>query len=253
LIKIKSEIYEKTLAVGKAIDCETAAAVLSRHGFKCLRENMLTKTINVYELVKSAAEKFGLSVPKIAVANTIVPNAAAAGPSPSRGVTLLTTGLLVQLEEDEILNVVGHELSHLRARDPLILFGLTAAEYLLRFYVFLNFFFVNIFFGYLYLFFALTVVFFVAKFFEGRADLDAAVRIGQPKVLAEALRKIGFSKLQFARIPSYRLQSWIRWDPHPPTYFRVARLEKLDDPEKVQHPLLQSIKDNIQGFHESLS
>jgi len=99
----------------------------------------------------------------------------------------------------------------------------------------------------------MAVIYFVAKFFEGRADLDSAVKIGQPEVLAEALRKIGYRKLQFERIPAYKIQGWIGWDPHPPIYFRVARLEKLESPEKVKHTLIQSIKDNIRGFLAALS
>jgi len=199
--------------------------------------------------VKRAADTFELPVPKITVANTILPNAAASGPSPSRGIVLITTGLLVQLEDDEIFSVIGHEFSHLKGRDPLLLFGLSAAEYLLRVYVFWPLLF---FFGYFYIFFALTIVYFIAKFFEGRADLEAAVRIGQPKVLAEALRKIAFRRLQFERLPSYRIQGWMGWDPHPPIYFRVARLEKLDDVKKVRHPFLQSVRDNIKGFVDAL-
>ena len=34
---------------------------------------------------------------------------------PRRGLVLITTGLLVQLEENEILGVLGHELGHLQA------------------------------------------------------------------------------------------------------------------------------------------
>ncbi|NIR18106.1 MAG: M48 family metalloprotease, partial [Desulfobacterales bacterium] len=253
LTEIKSEIYEKTLAVGKTIDCETTAEVLSRHGFECIPENMTTKIVNVYQIVKNAAGKFGLPVPKIVLANNILPNAAASGPGPSRGVILITTGLLVQLEEDEILNVVGHELSHLKGRDPIVLFGLSAAEYLIRFYVFLNLFLSSFLFGYLYLFFALTGVFFIAKFFEGRADLEAAAKMGQPKVLAEALRKIGFRRLQLQRKPAYKFQGWIKWDPHPPIYFRIARLEGLEDLEKVKHPLIKSAQDNIRALIEALS
>jgi len=211
---------------------------------------MSTKTVNVYDIVKRAAERFELPVPKIVIANTILANAAASGPSPSRGIVLITSGLLVQLEDDEIFSVVGHEFSHLKGRDPVVLFVLTAAEYLLRFYVFLPYLF---FFGYFYLFFALGAVYFVAKFFEARADLEAAVKIGQPKVLAEALRKIGFRKLQFERMPSYKIQGWIGWDPHPPIYFRVARLEKLDTAENVRHLMIQSIKDNIRGFLEAIN
>ncbi len=250
LMKMKAEIYEKTLAVGRAIDCDVVDEVFSKYDFKCVRENMSTKTVNVYDVVKRAAERFRLPVPNIVVANTILPNAAASGLSPSRGVILITTGLLVQLEDDEIFNVVGHEFSHLKARDPLVLFGLTAGEYLLRFYVFWPF---LVYFGYIYLFFALSIVYFIAKFFEGRADLDAAVKIGQPEVLAEALRKIGFRKLRFERMPAYRIQGWIGWDPHPPIYFRVSRLESLQEPDKVKHPLIQSIKDNISGFFDAIS
>jgi heat shock protein HtpX len=69
--------------------------------------------------------------------------------------------------------------------------------------------------------------------------------------LAEALEKIGFRRLQFERAPSYRVQEWLSWDPHPPIYFRVDRLEKMRNPEKAEHPLLQSIKDVIKGFFAS--
>jgi len=250
LMRIKAEIYERTLAVGKAVDCETINEVFSRYGFTCRFESMSTKTVNVYDIVKKAAEKFGLPIPKIVIANTIMPNAAASGPYPSRGIILITSGLLVQLEDDEILSVIGHEFSHLKGRDPLLLFALTATEYLLRVYVFLRFIFI---FGYFYLFFALTAVYFIAKFFEAKADLEAAVRLGQPEVLAEALRKIGFRRLQFERMPAYRIQEWLGWDPHPPLYFRIARLERIRDATRIRHLFIQSIKDNISGFLEALS
>ena len=249
LMKIKAEIYERTLAVGKAVDCETINEVFSQYGFTCRYENMSTKTVNVYDIVRKAAEKFGLPVPKIFIANTILPNAAASGPYPSRGIVLITSGLLVQLEDDEILSVIGHEFSHLKGRDPLLLFALTAAEYLLRVYVFWPFIFV---FGYFYFFIALTAVYFIAKFFEAKADLEAAVRLGHPEVLAEALRKIGFRRLQFERMPAYRIQEWLGWDPHPPLYFRIARLERIKDVTRIRHPFIQSIKDNITGFLEAL-
>jgi heat shock protein HtpX len=254
LLEMKKEIYENTLAVGKTIDCETAEEVFVKHGFECKSENMSTKTVNVYQLVKNTAEKFNFRIPKILVSNTMLPNAAASGPSPSRGVVLVTTGLLVQLEEDEILSVLGHEFGHLKGRDPLILFALTAAEYMFRFYVLFSFFpilFTSIF-GFLYLMLVFGGIYFVAKFFEARADLVSAQVIGQPEVLAEALEKIGFRRLQSERSPSYRIQEWLSWDPHPPIYFRIGRLEKLQSPEKAKYPLLRSIKDVINGFFASL-
>jgi len=255
LLEMKKEIYENTLAVGKTIDCETAEKVFLKHGFECKPENMSTKTVNIYQLVKTVAEKFNFRIPKVLVSNTMLPNAAASGPSPSRGVVLVTTGLLVQLEEDEILSVLGHEFGHLKGRDPLILSALTAAEYLFRFYVLFWLFPILYYyplFSFLYLMLYFSGIYFVAKFFEARADLISAQAIGQPKVFAEALEKIGFRRLQFERSPSYRVQEWLSWDPHPPIYFRVGRLEKMQSPEKVKHPLLRSIKDVINGFFISL-
>ena len=147
------------------------------------------------------------------------------------------------------MSVIGHEFSHLRARDPLTLFGITSGEFLLRVYVLWPLVYL---FGFLYLFLAFGVIYFIAKFFESRADLEAAIKIGQPAVLAEALEKIGYRRLQFERMPSYRIQEWLGFDPHPPIYFRVARLEKLESPVKIEHPLIQSIKDNVRGFYAAL-
>ena len=101
---------------------------------------------------------------------------------------------------------------------------------------------------FLYLIVAMGIIYFIAKFFEARADLQSAITIGQPQVLAEALRKIGFRKLQFEQAPIHKIQGWINWDPHPPTYFRINRLEKLKTPVEVKHPLIQSVKDVIDGF-----
>ena len=183
----------------------------------------------------------------------MVPNAAASGPSPSRGVVLITTGLLVQLEEPEIISVLGHEFGHLKGRDPLLLYGLTSAEFLFRFYVLFTFFplIFTSFLFFAYFWAVMVVIFFIAKFFEARADLVSAIKMGQPEVLAGALEKIGFQRLLYERTPSFRLQEWLGLDPHPPIYFRVDRLEKLKSPQQIKHPLIQSIKDVFSGFRDS--
>ena len=251
LLQMKKEIYDKTIALGKPVECETAREVMAKHGLECSPENMGTKTVNVYQIVQETTSKFNLPVPKIAISNTMVPNAAAAGPSPSHGVVLITTGLLVQLEENEIRTVLGHELSHLKSRDPFVLFGIVSVEYLFRVFFLMSYFpvFFSYFGGLFYLLFILFAIYFIAKFFEARADLESAIKIGNPKVLAGALRKIGFRRLQFERSPAYRIQDWITWDPHPPLYFRIARLEKMDKaPVEVKHTFIQSAKDCIRGF-----
>jgi heat shock protein HtpX len=251
--ELKKEVYDQVISKKGEIDCEAAQQIFLKHGFECSPENFTTKKVNVYDLIKRTADRFHFPMPEIVVSNTVVPNAAASGPSPSRGVVLITTGLLEQLEDDEILSVLGHEFGHLKGRDPLLLYGLTGAEFLFRFYVLLPLFPV-IFLTYLfipYFWAVMVVIFFIAKFFEARADLVSAIVFEQPKVLAEALEKIGFKKLLYERTPSYRFQEWINWDPHPPIYFRVNRLEKLKVPVDVRHPLIQSAKDVVNGFRAS--
>lgn len=254
VLAIKKQVYEEILAERGEIDCNAAQKVFRKHGVECQPENLSAKKVNVYELVKKVADKFGFSVPKIVVSNTMMPNAAAAGPSPSRGVVLITTGLLVQLEEEEVISVLGHEFGHLKGRDPLLLYGLTSAEFLFRFYVLFPLFpfIFSSFMFFLYFWAVMVVIFFIAKFFEARADLTSAIKIGKPEVLAGALEKIGFQRLLYERTPSFRIQEWLGLDPHPPIYFRINRLEKLQAPEKVKRPLIQSIKDVLTGFKDSI-
>jgi heat shock protein HtpX len=105
----------------------------------------------------------------------------------------------------------------------------------------------------LYFILALGVIFFFGKFLESRADLDSANVLGKPKVLAEALRKIAFKRLfpLYKREPEfsgYRRMEWLQLDPHPPIYFRIAQLDSLEEPVRIQHTFLMAVKDNLRGF-----
>ena len=245
LLKVKKEIYDRTLAVDRPIDSQVAQEVFNSYGLTIRPENLLTKRIDVHGIVEKAAARFNMPIPKVMISNVIVPNAAATGPSPRFGLVLVTTGLLVQLDKEEILAVVGHEMSHVRRRDPLALFAVVSAEYLLRVYYFWSLFYH---FGLLYFFFALGVVYFIFKFFEARADLDSALTLGHPEILAGALRKIGYRRIQLERMQPNRIGSWLGWNPHPPVSFRVERLENLSEPQKIRHPFIKSIKDCIEGL-----
>ena len=241
--QMKKEIYEKTFALGKEPTCEVAEEVFEKYGFKCESGRMSGKKVDVYSIVKTAADRFGLTIPKITVSNIMLPNAAATGPTPGHATVLITTGLLVQLDDSEVLSVVGHEMGHLKGHDPLWLFGLMSFGYMILLllppFMFSSF---------IYFMAGMGVIYFIAKFFEARADLYSAVVIGQPRVLAESLRKIGFRKLQLEKIPQFRIQAWLNWDPHPPIYFRIKRLEQLKMPMDSKHLLIQSAKDVFSGF-----
>ncbi len=254
LAAIKNEVYQEIMVKHGEINCSEAEGVFSKYNVSCREGSLSAKKINVYDVVKKVADRFGYKVPKIVVTNTMVPNAAASGPSPSRGIVLVTTGLLVQLEEPEVVSVLGHEFGHLKGRDPLILFGLLSVEFVFRFYILLALFpaiFLSLLF-FVYFFAVMTLIFFIAKFFEARADLTSAIIMGHPKVLANSLEKIGFRRLLFERAPSFRLQEWLGLDSHPPIYWRVERLEKLEEPVQVKHPLIQSIKEVLRGFRATL-
>ncbi|AUB59734.1 heat-shock protein HtpX [Methanobacterium subterraneum] len=249
IIKMKDEIYQKSLALGLEPTCELGEDVFREYGFHCQSDLKVSRVIDVYSIVKEAASKFNIIMPKVALSNTMIPNAAATGPSPNRGLVLITTGLLVQLEEDEILSVLGHEMGHLSGRDPIILFSIISAEFILRFTILFPLVVIS---PLVYLIVALGFIFFVAKFFETRADLLSAMKIGHPQVLASALRKIGYQRLHAERISPTRLPSWINFDPHPPIYFRIDRLEGMKTPVKVKNPLLKSAKDVVDGFKRTL-
>lgn len=91
----------------------------------------------LHEIVERLSTNNGLPIPKVAMVNTNVPNAFATGKSPKSSLVAVTTGLLELLDDDELEAVIGHELTHVRSRDVLVLtlasvFS-TVAWYLMQF------------------------------------------------------------------------------------------------------------------------
>jgi heat shock protein HtpX len=59
--------------------------------------------------------------PRVAIAQTDVPNAFATGRSPNKAVVCATSGLLRRLDEPEVEAVLAHELSHVAHRDVAVM------------------------------------------------------------------------------------------------------------------------------------
>ncbi|MDP3964179.1 MAG: M48 family metallopeptidase [bacterium] len=79
----------------------------------------ITKEQNpyVYRLVENLCIAGGLPVPKVHVIDDPAPNAFATGRDPKHASIALTSGLIEQLENEELEGVIAHELSHIKNFD----------------------------------------------------------------------------------------------------------------------------------------
>ncbi len=75
----------------------------------------------LHEIVERLSTDNGFPKPKVAIVNSTVPNAFATGKSPKSSLVAVTSGILDLLDDDELEAVIGHELSHVRSRDVLVL------------------------------------------------------------------------------------------------------------------------------------
>src|ERR687890_2060779 len=198
-----------------------------------------------------------LPKPKVAVANTRMPNAFALGRSPKNATVCATTGIMELLSPAELEGVMAHELSHVANRDVLVMtlasFFATIAAYIVQF-------------GFLFggghgddddnpsamVLFLVAIVVYVVSFIlmqmlsryrEFAADRGAALITGRPSALASALTRISSG---MHRIPqqdlraTQELSAFYFFPPgagkaigglfatHPPMEKRIAALQRLE-------------------------
>src|SRR3954449_2751167 len=200
-----------------------------------------------------------LPKPKVAVANTAMPNAFALGRSPKNATVCATTGIMDLLSPAELEGVMAHELTHVANRDVLVMtlagFFATIAAYIVQF---------GFFFGggggygddddnpSFIVLFLVSIAVYVISFFlmqalsryrEFAADRGSALITGRPSALASALMKISSG---MERIPqkdlraSSELAAFYIFPPgvkgsisglfatHPPMEKRIEALQRLE-------------------------
>ena len=168
--------------------------------------------------------------PRVAIAQTDIPNAFATGRNQKHAVVCVTTGLLRRLNEPEVEAVLSHELSHVAHRDVAVM---TIASFLgiiaglmTRMFMLMGFFggygnnrgrgggggggqIALIELGGLLFSAVLYAISFIliralSRYRELAADRSGAILIGQPALLAQALVKVSG---EMSRIPSRDLRS----------------------------------------------
>lgn len=166
-----------------------------------------------------------MAKPRVALADTDLPNAFATGRDPDHAVVAVTTGLLRRLDESELEAVLAHELSHVAHRDVMVMtiasfLGITAGL-LTRFALYSGMFggfggrrrsndqgppviLVVLLVSVLVYAVSFLLTRALSRYRELSADRAAAVLTGRPSTLAAALVKISG---ELSRIPTRDLRS----------------------------------------------
>jgi heat shock protein HtpX len=220
------------------------------------REVTPAEAPELHAMIDRLCVQADLPKPRVAVADTRMPNAFALGRSPKNATVCATTGIMDLLSPAELEGVMAHELTHVANRDVLVMtlasFFATIAAYIVQF---------GFFFGgggddddnpsFMVLFLVSIGVYIVSFFLmqalsryrEFAADRGAALITGRPSALASALQRISSG---MARIPqrdlraTQELAAFYIFPPgagksiaglfatHPPMEKRIEALQRLE-------------------------
>jgi heat shock protein HtpX len=163
---------------------------------------------DLYNTIERLCIQANLPMPKVAIADTPMPNAFAVGRSPSSATVCATTGLLRLLEPAELEGVLGHELTHIANHDVMYMtiasFFASIAAFIVQFGFLFGggfggnnrdnnnnggFFVVVLVSGIVYVVSYLLLQA-LSRYREFAADRGSAIITGRPSALASALIKI---------------------------------------------------------------
>jgi heat shock protein HtpX len=214
----------------------------------------------LHALIERLCIQANLPKPRVAVAETPMPNAFAVGRSPSKATVCVTTGLLDLLSPAELEGVLGHELTHVQNRDVMVMTIASFFASIASFIVQMGFWFGGMFGGddnedgpgALVVILVSAVVYMISfvllqalsRYREFAADRGSAIITGRPSALISALMKISGNMQripqQDLRAASGELAAFYIFPPkakqsvsnlfstHPPLEARVAALQRLE-------------------------
>src|SRR6201994_1520530 len=215
----------------------------------------------LHAIVERLCIQANVPKPRIAIAQTAMPNAFAIGRSPKSATVCATTGIMDLLDDAELEAVLGHEITHVINRDVVVM---TVASFFASIAAFITqwgFFFGGGFGGnnrdnnnnngFIFVILISAAVYVISflllqalsRYREFAADRGSAILTGRPSALISALYKISGTMSQvpkqdlraasgelaaFYIVPPRIKQSVATlFSTHPPLEARVARLQRL--------------------------
>ena len=214
----------------------------------------------LHAIIERLCIQANLPKPRVAIAQTAMPNAFAVGRSPRTATVCVTSGLLNLLSPAELEAVLGHELTHVQNRDVMVMTIASFFASVASFIVQIGFWFGGAFGGddndsgpgFLAVILVSAVVYMVSfvllqalsRYREFAADRGSAIITGRPSALISALYKISGNMQQIPqrdlRAASGELAAFYIFPPkvkqtaaslfstHPPLEARVAALQRLE-------------------------
>jgi heat shock protein HtpX len=214
----------------------------------------------LHAMIERLCIQANLPKPRVAIAQTPMPNAFAVGRSPKKATVCVTSGILNTLEPAELEAVLGHELTHVQNRDVMVMTIASFFASIAAFITQMGFWFGGAFGGddndsgpgFLVVILVSAGVYVVSwvllqtlsRYREFAADRGSAIITGRPSALISALYKIegGMAQIpqQDLRAASGEMAAFYIMPPrakqtittlfstHPPLEARVARLQRLE-------------------------
>ncbi len=213
----------------------------------------------LHAIIERLCIQANLPKPRVAIAETAMPNAFAIGRSPKTATVCATTGILNLLNDAELEAVLGHELTHVQNRDVMVMTIASFFASIASFIVQMGFWFGGAFGSdddngpsWIVVILVSALVYMVSfvllqalsRYREFAADRGSAIITGRPSALISALLKIsgGMQRIpqQDLRAASGELAAFYIFPPkakqtvatlfstHPPLEARIAALEKLE-------------------------
>src|SRR4051812_32089556 len=219
----------------------------------------------LHAMIERLCIQADLPKPKVAVAQTDMPNAFAIGRSQKSATVCATTGIMKLLPPAELEGVMAHELTHVKNRDVMIMtiasFFAAVASMILQFGFFFGGgqsddedgpgFFVVILVSLAVYVISFFLMMALSRYREFVADRGAALITGRPSALSSALIKIqsGIERVPqqdlraaegmsafFIISPAVKSSLKTLFMDHPPTEKRIEQLSRLEQQLQLSGP-----------------